>query len=160
MNNDLQQQCPACGDTDDLPNGGLCLQPVCKTRRANRRAEQDPSFAMRRKREEMRERSRKEADAIMALAGFEVRAVWELANQYWPDNPEYDDVRTPWWLFLTEIGPIQIGSRKRVLHIEWSTCAVRAVVTSDDVTKESTYVHAWSVEKAVEYLKALRKAAG
>jgi hypothetical protein len=111
------------------------------------------------KRIERRNASRKEAESILLLAGFTVKHVWELANGYWPDSPDYDDARTPWWLFLTEIGPVQIGWRKRVLHIEWSTCAVRSIVTTDDVTKTFTYVHAYRVEKAVEYLRNLRQIA-
>lgn len=109
------------------------------------------------KREEMRKKSRAQAEAIMALAGFTVTRTWELVNQYWPDSPKYDDVRTPWWLFLTEIGPVQIGCRKRVLCIDWSACTVRGVVTTDDVTKNETMVHAWSETKAVEYLSQLRQ---
>jgi hypothetical protein len=107
----------------------------------------------------MRKRTREEAESIMRLAGFEVSRVWELANGYWPDAADYDEIRKPWWLFLTEIGPIQIGWRKRVLHIQWDACKVRAVVTDDDVTKETSLVHAWSPEKAITYLRQLRATA-
>ena len=151
--------CPACGDTDDLPDGRLCQRPECMARRRARRIEQDPSFAMQARREAMRKQTHEEAEAIVKLAGFNVLAKWELANGYWPDSPDYDDVRRPWWLFLTEIGPVRLGWRKKVLELDWEKCAVRAVVTADNVTKSETYVHAWSTEKAVEYLKALRKAA-
>lgn len=104
----------------------------------------------------MRDRSREEAESIVKLAGFEVRHTWELANGYWPDAPSYDGVRSPWWLFLTEIGPVQVGWRKRVIHIQWDACAARGVVTTDDVTRGDTYVHAWTVEKAITYLRELR----
>lgn len=114
---------------------------------------------MQARRESMRRASRDEVGAIMTLAGFEVSHVWELANGYWPDHPNYDDVRCPWWLFMTEIGPVRIGRRKRVIEIEWEACRVRGVVTADDVTKGDVYVHAWTVEKAIEYLRALRKMA-
>lgn len=111
------------------------------------------------RREEMRKRSRAQAESILQLAGFEVARTWELANGYWSDHPDYDDVREPWWLLLTDIGPLQIGARKRVLHVQWDACRVRAIVTQDDVTKGETYVHAWSAEKAIEYLRELRRAA-
>lgn len=108
------------------------------------------------RREEMRKKSLEQAESIVKLAGFDIYHAWELANRYWPNNPAYDDVRMPWWLFLTDIGPVQLGWRKKVIHIEWSACAFRGVVTEDNVTKEITCVHAWSVEKAVEYMRALR----
>lgn len=111
------------------------------------------------RREEMRTRSRDEAESILKLAGFELIHTWELANGYWPDSPNYDDVRRPWWLFMTQIGPVQIGWRKNVLHIQWSACKFRGIVTEDDVTKEPTCVHAWSVEKAITYMRELRKLA-
>jgi hypothetical protein len=109
------------------------------------------------KREQMRLRSREETECILKLAGFEIRHTWELANGYWPDAPDYDDVRTPWWLFWTEIGPIRIGRRKRVIEIDWRACEVRCEVTKDNVTKENYLVHAWTPEKAVEYMRALRE---
>lgn len=108
------------------------------------------------KRADLEEKSKAEAEAIMKLAGFTVSRVWELANGYWPRHPDYDNVRRPWWLFMTEIGPIQIGWRKRVISIRWDATSVRGEVTKDEVTKGDDHVHAWSTEKAVEYLKALR----
>ena len=114
------------------------------------------------RREERRKKSRAEVHAIFALAGFEVKRVWELANGYWPDHPDYDEVRTPWWLVDTDIGLVQIGWRKRVLSIDWGdwgSCEVRALVTKDDVTKGDGMVHAWTTEKAVEYLRELRRLA-
>ncbi len=111
------------------------------------------------RREEMREKSRAEAQSIMLLAGFDVVRTWELANRYWPDAPTYDSVRRPWWLFETDIGLIQIGWRKRVINIDWEATSIRIVVTEDDVTKDDAHVHAWSVEKAITYLRALKAAA-
>jgi hypothetical protein len=119
----------------------------------------DEEHAMHTRREELRKSSREEAESIMKLAGFTILQTWELANGYWPDATVYDAVRRPWWLFLTGIGPVQLGWRKRVMHIQWDACKVRGIVTTDDTTKEPTYVHAWKTEKAVEYLKALRKMA-
>lgn len=116
----------------------------------------DEDWAMRKRRDEMLAESEKTFTAVMTLAGFTVLMRWELANGYWPANPSYDDIRAPWWLFMTELGPVQIGRRKRVIHIEWSATPVRAVVTKDEVTKGDDHVHAYSTEKAVEYLKALR----
>jgi len=116
-------------------------------------------------REEMRRRSRDEVESIAKLAGLEIRRVWELANGYWPLAPHYDSVRRPWWLLQTDIGLVRLGWRKRVLEIEWESCfvrgiALRGVVTDDNVTKGDTYVHAWSVEKAIEYMRALHALAG
>ncbi len=107
----------------------------------------------------MRTNTRKEADAILALAHVPWTHAWELANGYWPESPEYDDIREPWWLFLTDVGPLQLGRRKRVLHIQWDACAFRGLVTNDDVTKSDTYVHAWETTKAIEYVTAWHRAA-
>lgn len=116
-------------------------------------------YDVRQRRERMREQTKDEATAILTLAGLRPERLWELANQYWPDVPSYDDVRRPWWLAKTSIGLIQIGWRKRVLEIDWKETGVEVTVTPDNVTKGSTMVHAWSTEKAVQYLTRLREAA-
>lgn len=94
--------------------------------------------------------------ALFLLAGIPVEQTYEIKNQYWPDHPSYDSVRSPWWLVKTPAGLIEIGWRKRVISINWEGAkAVRAVVTEDDVTKSEQLVHAYSYAKAVEYLTEL-----
>lgn len=95
--------------------------------------------------------------AIFLLASIEVSGVYKTENNYWPSAPSYDDVRrkNPWWLVKTPAGLVHIGWRKRVISIDWSDTSIRQEVTSDDVTKSETLVHAWSYAKAVEYLADL-----
>lgn len=101
-----------------------------------------------------------QARALFVLAGIPVTKLHKLENKYWPEHPDYDDVRrrSPWWLVQTPAGPIEIGWRKRVISINWEDTPARQVITTDDVTKGDTYVHAWSYVKALEYLTALRDA--
>jgi hypothetical protein len=110
------------------------------------------------RREQMQRDGLEETTAILMLAGLKPERMWELANGYWPNTPAYDDVRRPWWLAQTSVGLIQIGWRKRVLAIDWSATGIAIIVTTDEVTKDTTMVHAYSQEKAVEYLKKLREA--
>lgn len=119
----------------------------------------DWDHKVRERREQMRKASRDETTSILTLAGLPPKRMWELANGYWPDAPTYDDVRRPWWLADTSIGLIRFGWRKRVLEIDWEATNIVASVTEDDTTKEPTMVHAWTTEKAVEYMKRLREIA-
>lgn len=104
--------------------------------------------------------SESEARSLFLLAGFVVLRVWALIDGYGysPDDERYFDTkpRQVWWLVKTQHGLIQIGWRKRVINIDWSDTGSRVIVTSDDVTKDETRVHAWSTTKALEYLTALR----
>lgn len=107
--------------------------------------------------------------ALFLLAGLEIEQSWQLANEYWPDCEDYADIRrdSPWWLVKTEYGMIKIGWRKRVINIDWSDTEYKAgeskfwddrdiaVLTKDEVTKSTAYVHAWGYAKAVEYLTTL-----
>ncbi len=105
-----------------------------------------------------------EVAGLFALAGVPVLNMWRLPNQYLPPSDEEDDRhilqeavyrhRRPWWLVKTKFGLVEIGWRKRVIQIDWSDTALRVIVTTDDVTREENYVHAYSVEKALEYLRA------
>ncbi len=102
---------------------------------------------------------KEEVAGLFALAGFKILAMFEVMNQYWPRTPEYHKLlmENPWWLVKTEYGLIMIGDRKRVTNIEWSDTKFRGTVTSDDVTKNDIFVHAWNNEKALSYLTELRK---
>ncbi len=108
--------------------------------------------------------------ALFLLAGFKIESSYELANDYWPDCPEYADIRrrSPWWLVKTEYGLIEIGWRKRVINIDWFDTPYRSgvskfadgrdiqILTSDEVTKDESMVHAYGYHKALQYLGELR----
>ena len=102
--------------------------------------------------------TREQVHGLFTLAGVPVLRMWELPNGYWPRVPEYQEYRDkqPWWLVKTPAGLVEIGWRKRVIMIDWSdTGVVVSDVTSDDVTKTGAMVHAWSIEDALKYLRAL-----
>jgi hypothetical protein len=139
------------------PQRGDILRTLDALRSKTNARNLDESLTMRERRENLRKQSRDEAEAIFRLAGFKVTAEWELRNGYWPDEPDYDDVRSPWWLFQTEAGLIEFGRRKHVFSIDWSACQFRGIVTNDDVTKGDSMVHAGTIEKAIEYLQALHQ---
>jgi len=96
--------------------------------------------------------------ALFLLAGFNVTRLHRLENKYWPDAYVELRQKSPWWLAITEFGPIQIGWRKRVISINWEDTPARLEVTEDEVTKDKTGVHAWSYSKALEYLTTLAAA--
>lgn len=94
--------------------------------------------------------------ALFVLAEIQVQGHYQLANQYWPRSYYRLVLENPWWLIKTPYGFIKIGWRKRVINIDWSETKFRGMVTEDQVIKEQTYVHAYTGEKAVEYLKVLK----
>ncbi len=103
--------------------------------------------------------TRVKVKALFELAGFGVYEIKPLINGYGydPDDPRWpnDTPLEPWWFVKTGMGWIEIGWRKRVISIDWSETHVRAIVTCDETTKDDHSVHAWSEEKALEYLKSL-----
>lgn len=95
-----------------------------------------------------------EARSIFTLAGFSIERMVEL-----PDG--YDRERgQPWWFVKTPFGWIEIGWRKRVIQIDWQETSARLEVTTDDVTKHQSLVHAWTIPDAIRYLTTLRQALG
>jgi hypothetical protein len=100
---------------------------------------------------------KKQMEALFTLAGIQIISSFELANLYWPRAKKYLEIRSnsPWWLVKTGSGLITIGWRKRVICIDWSDTGISKIVTDDDVTKDSSMVHAYSLGKAAEYLKRL-----
>lgn len=64
----------------------------------------------------------------------------------------------PWFVVTTRKGRITIGWRKRVINISWDKCvAGEALVLfpNEDVTRTERTIHAWSLEKAQEYIAVL-----
>ena len=92
--------------------------------------------------------------AIFTMAGIKILDLKKLPNGYWGNA--YEGAH-PWWFVKTSRGWIEIGWRKRVISIDWSDTDVRVIVTEDDLTKGNDHVHAYSEEKAIEYLTALGK---
>jgi hypothetical protein len=101
-----------------------------------------------------------EVKALFLLAGIEVQETRQLPNGYWPDHPDYAEIRRnePWWMIVTPFGLIEIGWRKRVIEISWVGTAFRQIVTEKQVTKSEVMVHAWSFIEALEYLTTFRRA--
>lgn len=101
-----------------------------------------------------------QVQALMLLAGFEVSDYQPIRNAYWPDHPDYDQVRAdnPWWTVQTHHGPLTIGRRKRVWEISWPGIAQidPDTITQDDVTKGRFLIHAWTLADVLKYLTNLR----
>ena len=96
-----------------------------------------------------------EVAGLFVLAKIDVLDMFEIKNKYWGDINPVISAKEPWWLVKTNYGLVEIGWRKRVISINWRDTKVRKVITSDDTTKEDTYVHAWTIAKALEYLTEL-----
>lgn len=97
---------------------------------------------------------------LMKLAGFEVCIPTPLENGYWPDGYDDRDFYTYWYKFETELGVIAMGWRKHVIHIDWKATNLRLhpFFYKEDVTKTELLIHAWTFEKALQYLTEIRKA--
>lgn len=63
---------------------------------------------------------------------------------------------SPWLLVTTKRGVIEIGWRNHVISIDWSKTNVAATALelfpAEDVTKSGKMIHAWSTDKALEYV--------
>lgn len=102
-----------------------------------------------------------QAAGVLYLAGFRDFFLFEIPNEYHPDDAKYDKIRKeqPWWICSTPIfGDIYIKSRYNVISVEWElrSPTIDFRVTKDNVTQSHTFVHADSIEKVMEYLTSLR----
>jgi hypothetical protein len=105
--------------------------------------------------------SEDEVRSTFTLAGIEVLNLWKTDNQYqgvsYRTNPDIP----PWWLVQTPVGMMILGWRSRVIEMDWENTPIRInqehPLTKDDVTKTETYIHAYGLPKAVEYLTEFRK---
>lgn len=102
------------------------------------------------------EQTKRQREQLLAGFGSDAILVEELPNGYCPD---YCCAHLPWFLVTTKLGRIKIGWRKRVINIDWS--ATQGTKTSDELfqseetTKEDRLIHAWSGEKARDYVVAI-----
>lgn len=96
-------------------------------------------------------RIRKEKETLLSL--FPGCGHKEIPNEYGKDP------NRPWFNVFTPKGTVKIGWRKRVINIDWSQTIVAAggdeLFPNEDVTKGNHYIHAWSYEKAKEYIDTI-----
>lgn len=82
--------------------------------------------------------------------------VEEIPNGY---CSRYCCKHLPWFVITTNVGRFTVGWRKRVINIDWTdtkgTKTAAELFAKEDVTKGVRYIHAWSVEKAREYIAAV-----
>jgi hypothetical protein len=99
--------------------------------------------------------------AFLRMLGEKPRTIVRMQNGYCGDHsPNCDICQTrPWWAVDFEnVGIIVIGWRKRVIHIDWhgTNCELNPFdITTDDVTKDRTYIHAYGYGKALIYLDSI-----
>lgn len=69
----------------------------------------------------------------------------------------------PWFIVTTSVGRFKIGWRKSVINIDWSetigTDQADPLFINENVTKGVKYIHAWSYEKAREYILTIMASA-
>lgn len=105
---------------------------------------------------EAQERAAEERRQLLACFGSALIYVEPIPNGYC--NKACCEHR-PWFRVTTKIGPITIGWRKRVIVVDWNNSVLneeaQKLFPDDQTTKAGCMIHAWSYEKAREYLAAL-----
>jgi hypothetical protein len=65
----------------------------------------------------------------------------------------------PWFIVTTALGRFKIGWRKSVILLDWSdtkgTKTSEELFQSENVTKDTRYIHAWGYERARAYVDAI-----
>lgn len=107
------------------------------------------------------ENAKKEREQLLALFPFAPDwLVDEIPNGY---CSSFCCKHLPWFVVATPVGKIKIGWRKRVIQIEWSetknTKTAYELFEAEDVTKDTRMIHAWSYEKAKQYIAAILESA-
>lgn len=105
---------------------------------------------------EKRAQYRYEIEKIYRDAGIEAIYLEELPNGYCPDPC---CLNKPWFRVTSRIGHVVIGWRKRVMSIDWKDSTIKKsgvdIFPDESTTRSETGIHAWTVEKATEYIRRL-----
>ncbi len=108
-----------------------------------KRIEQDPNTKV------LTEKNRSMVDKVFDSPVY----VEEIENGYCKD---YCCKHLPWFIVTTKIGRITIGWRKRVTAIDWedtdNKLEAEELFPDENTTKVGCMIHAWSYEKAKEYI--------
>lgn len=102
------------------------------------------------------ERAKGVRAGLMALFGTELIYVEELPNGY---CSEWCCRHLPWFKVTTRVGHFVVGWRKRVINIDWTETSGTETSTElfpgEDVTKWDRAIHAYGLDKASDYIKAI-----
>lgn len=101
-------------------------------------------------------------DQVALLSGLFPEPIYVevIPNQYSPNDPYY--LTSPWLIVTTKRGRFKVGSRKKVLSIDWEDTDVwqsaEELFPYEDVTKVDRMIHAWKIEDAKGYIDIILKA--
>ena len=105
--------------------------------------------------EDAKRRSKKQKVELLAVFPDRI-FVEEIPNCYCSD---WCCRHLPWFIITTETGRFKIGWRKRVIHLEWTdtvgTKSAEELFSEEETTKSGKMIHAWTLDKASEYVKAI-----
>ena len=108
---------------------------------------------------ELPERQRRMRDELLSLFPSPVYAK-QIPNQYCSQPCCYG---RPWFEVTTSVGLFVVGWRKSVLVVDWSgtdvTLLADKLFPDEAVTKIGRLIHAWSYDKAREYIEKIHQAA-
>jgi len=93
-------------------------------------------------------------------AGFDIIFVEEIPNEYHGEDTEQGQW-DPWLLVTTRIGPIKVGWRRSVIHLEWERTSVHTTADElfpeEDATKFGAGMHVYGYENLTKRLTRLRE---
>jgi hypothetical protein len=140
------ERCDRCGLGWDLRNA---------TDLAYRSGREDPPRHRECQRLAVFERSLASWDALLERTGIVVRSRRLIPNRYWGSG-EREFIPQPWCIVETLRGPIVMGWRKRVIHVQWDELDAKvpgsAIVSRPDVTHGETMVHCYGDDDFVRAL--------
>lgn len=78
-------------------------------------------------------------------------------------SPDWAHRHLPWFIVTTGIGRFKVGWRKRVIHLEWTetvdTKDAEELFSGENVTMDRKMIHAWSLDKARQYIETIMASA-
>jgi len=103
-------------------------------------------------------KNREQFQRIFQEAGFRSVYLRDIPNGYEGDNI----YTSPWFIAKTQLGDIQIGWRRHVINIDWSTTKrdLSHLFEEAKVTKGPMMIHAWGEEMAINFLRRIREGLG
>lgn len=95
-------------------------------------------------------------EEALAKAGYKDYLMANTANEYHGHGG--CEHCLSWFLVKMPFGQLKMGWRKRVVELTWVDCVMRHQpdFSNEDVTQGHRMIHAWGMEKLVEYLKAIK----